>query len=177
MDMVVTEELDALLTTHPTSDREPEAASTPRVQVRVYNLGESTCVRLLEPRHIDSLVAVRGMIIRASSVIPDMRVAFFACTTPGCGHTLQVQNDRGRIDVPPVCPNCTSKGSLAIVHNRSVFNDKQLIKLQVRDDPDPTRAAPPRRCARLPTHRDRSRRPLDRRRPPSRSPTARRRTP
>ena len=130
MDMVMGEELSALLATNPTSDRDPEGGEAPRVQVRVFNLRSANSIRLLEPRHIDSLVAISGMVIRASAVIPDMRVAFFACTTPGCGHTVRVENDRGRIDVPPICPSCNAKASLAIVHNRSVFNDKQLIKLQ-----------------------------------------------
>lgn len=131
MDIVMSEELGALLITNATSDAVDAEASGTKVQVRVFNIGESTSMRVLEPRHIDTLVAVQGMIIRASAVIPDMRQGFFRCSN--CGNTLRVDNDRGRVDVPPVCPVCSTKGSLDIVHNRCAFNDKQLIKLQVRE--------------------------------------------
>jgi DNA replication licensing factor MCM4 len=130
MDMVMTEELSTLLMSQPTSEQDASAQQSLQVQVRVFNLATTTSLRLLEPRHIDTLVSVRGMVIRTSAVIPDMRIAFFRCSARNCGHTLQVENDRGRVDVPPVCPVCSAKGSLGIVHNRCTFNDKQLIKVQ-----------------------------------------------
>lgn len=37
---------------------------------------------------------------------------------------------RGRIDEPPVCASCNTRGSFGIIHNRCVFSDKQQIKLQ-----------------------------------------------
>lgn len=41
-----------------------------------------------------------------------------------------VEVDRGRIEEPAVCHNCQSKYSFQLVHNRSLFMDKQIIKLQ-----------------------------------------------
>ena len=38
--------------------------------------------------------------------------------------------DRGRIAEPAVCPHCQTLHSMALVHNRSLFTDKQMIKLQ-----------------------------------------------
>ena len=38
--------------------------------------------------------------------------------------------DRGRIAEPAVCPNCQTLHSMALVHNHSLFTDKQMIKLQ-----------------------------------------------
>ena len=31
---------------------------------------------------------------------------------------------------PAVCPNCQTLHSMALVHNHSLFTDKQMIKLQ-----------------------------------------------
>ena len=62
MDLVVHQEYtalfgeDALLNTH--------------IQVRTFNLLETKTMRDLNPQDIDQMVSVKGMITRASSVIP-----------------------------------------------------------------------------------------------------------
>ena len=41
-----------------------------------------------------------------------------------------VEIDRGRIAEPTVCVNCEALHSMTLVHNRSYFTDKQIVKLQ-----------------------------------------------
>ena len=48
-------------------------------QVRTYNLREVKPLRNLDPQHIDQMVALRGMVIRTSQIIPDLKQAFFRC--------------------------------------------------------------------------------------------------
>ena len=55
-------------------------------------------------------------------------LAFFCCYV--CKETKTVEIDRGRIAEPAVCPHCQSLHSMALIHNRSLFTDKQMIKLQ-----------------------------------------------
>jgi hypothetical protein len=45
---------------------------------------------------------------------------------------FQVENevDRGRIEEPTVCANCNNAHCFQLIHNRSMFMDKQIIKLQ-----------------------------------------------
>ena len=45
---------------------------------------------------------------------------------------MTVENIRGRISEPSRCPrnDCNTIGSMEIIHNRCIFSDKQLIKLQ-----------------------------------------------
>jgi DNA replication licensing factor MCM4 len=38
--------------------------------------------------------------------------------------------DRGRIDEPSVCPQCQTKSAMELIHNRCLFADKQVVKLQ-----------------------------------------------
>ena len=48
----------------------------------------------------DKLVTVEGLVIRATPIIPDMKMAFFRCLN--CSHTVQVEIDRpltGKIDM------------------------------------------------------------------------------
>ena len=55
-------------------------------------------------------------------------VAFFECTI--CHSTMMVEIDRGRIAEPTVCTHCNAKYTMTLVHNRSYFTDKQMVKLQ-----------------------------------------------
>lgn len=105
--------------------------STPpsRVQVRTFGLQETKSMRKLGPDDVEKLIAVRGMIVRVSQVIPNMRQANFRCTV--CDHAEEVDVDiRDRIAEPTSCASCGSKASMAIVHNRCLFADKQVIRLQ-----------------------------------------------
>ena len=112
----------------------------PRVQVRPYNLRQVSNLRCLDPASMDCLLSIRGMIVRASPIIPDLKVAHFSCTI--CGHDVQVTVDRGRIDEPTTCPQCTCRNSYALQHNRSIFGDKQMVRIQETPDEVPAGQTP-----------------------------------
>ncbi|KAJ3391820.1 hypothetical protein HDU92_008786 [Lobulomyces angularis] len=112
------------------------------VKVRPYNLGRTVNMRELDPADIDQLVTVKGLLIRASPVIPDMKTAFFRCNV--CGRTIQEESDRGRIREPTVCPNesCRSVNSVDLIHNRCTFANKQIAKIQETPDETPDGQTP-----------------------------------
>jgi DNA replication licensing factor MCM4 len=91
---------------------------------------------------MDRLVCIKGLIIRTTPVIPDMKDAFFKCNI--CNHSVNVGLDRGKIREPTECPRprCSSKNSMQIVHNRCSFEDKQVIKLQETPDEVPPGQTP-----------------------------------
>lgn len=99
-----------------------------RIQVRTFNLDKVKRMRDLDPSDIDQLVALHGMIIRSSNVIPDLKAAFFRCAI--CSFEEEVVLDRGIIAEPTKCTNCSKRMTMQLVHNRSIFADKQYIKLQ-----------------------------------------------
>lgn len=112
-----------------------------RLQVRPYNLKDTCNLRELDPVAMDSLVSLKGMIVRTSAILPDLKVAYFACVI--CGHGQSVTIDRGRIAEPSgPCPTCQTKNSHSLVHNRSVFADKQLVRLQETPDKVPAGQTP-----------------------------------
>jgi DNA replication licensing factor MCM4 len=77
---------------------------------------------------IDQLITIHGMVTRTSDIIPEMREAFFRCIV--CGFSTEVEVDRGRIAEPTLCTHCNTKFCFTLVHNRSHFSDKQLVKVQ-----------------------------------------------
>ncbi|KAF2147099.1 uncharacterized protein K452DRAFT_282086 [Aplosporella prunicola CBS 121167] len=111
-------------------------------RVRPFGLDKTVNLRELNPGDMDKLVSIRGMVLRTTSVIPDMRDAFFRCSV--CNHTVKVDIDRGKIAEPTECPRpvCKSPNSMQIVHNRSGFSDKQVIKLQETPDMVPDGQTP-----------------------------------
>ncbi|KAI0696530.1 MCM2/3/5 family-domain-containing protein [Cytidiella melzeri] len=110
-------------------------------KIRPFGL-QSVNMRELNPTDTDKLVCIKGLVIRATPVIPDMKVAFFRCLT--CNHTVQVEIDRGKIDEPARCPRdvCASVGTISLVHNRCEFADRQVIRLQETPDAVPDGQTP-----------------------------------
>ncbi|KAL7984323.1 hypothetical protein Chor_002893 [Crotalus horridus] len=91
-------------------------------------------------KDIDQLVTISGMVIRTSQLIPEMQEAFFKCQV--CGFTTRVEIDRGRIAEPSACKNCNTTHSMNLIHNRSLFSDKQMIKLQESPEDMPAGQTP-----------------------------------
>jgi DNA replication licensing factor MCM4 len=111
-------------------------------RVRPFGLDRNINLRELNPKDMDQLVSVKGLVIRSTPVIPDMKDAFFRCSV--CHHTVKVDLDRGKIAEPTRCPRevCSASNSMQIVHNRSGFADKQVIKLQETPDSVPDGQTP-----------------------------------
>lgn len=100
------------------------------LQVRTYNLLQDhvQSMRDLNPKDISTMVAVRGMVIRASNVIPDIQRAMYRCTK--CKAMKDVEIQHGRIEEPRRCRSCNSRDSFTLIHSRSSFSDKQTVRIQ-----------------------------------------------
>jgi DNA replicative helicase MCM subunit Mcm2 (Cdc46/Mcm family) len=55
--------------------------------------------------------------------------ACFKCDN--CQHEELVQNILGHIEEPKICPSCAKKWMMKMVHNRSIYLNKQIVKMQV----------------------------------------------
>lgn len=133
-----------------------------RLQVRPFHLRTEDCrqMRALDPDDVDKLIGLKGMITRVTPVIPDLKSAFYECQARSitlvsfiglvlltlhasrcmrqiCKANTLVNIDRGRIVEPERCRQCNTKHSMTLIHNRSQFADKQLIKLQETPDSVP----------------------------------------
>jgi len=98
------------------------------VQVRTFNVKRQSRMRDLDPTDIDKLVSIKGIVLRTSDIIPEMREAFFKCLI--CGKEHIVPMERAMIVEPMMCENCHTKGSFELIHNRCSFSDKQHVKIQ-----------------------------------------------
>lgn len=128
-DMELTKEYNRI-TSDLSAEESVEAGHIPKrsVQCRPFNLLKPSPMRDLDPSDIDQLIRIRGMVIRCSPIIPDIKMGFFECVS--CRQTFEAIIDRGRLEEPERCGSCGAERSLSLVHNRCEFSDKQLIKLQ-----------------------------------------------
>lgn len=142
MDQTIKDCLVDLLVNNDATEAEISFVERSIYKVRPFGLSSTFNMRDLNPGDIDKLVNVKGLVIRATPIIPDMKQAFFRCQT--CMHTVTVEIDRGRIAEPTRCPRqlCLAKNSMQLVHNRSDFADKQVIKLQETPDAIPDGQTP-----------------------------------
>ncbi|AET41633.1 MCM DNA helicase complex subunit MCM4 Ecym_8360 [Eremothecium cymbalariae DBVPG len=103
-------------------------------KIRPYNLDSRKGMRELNPNDIDKLISIKGLVLRSTPIIPDMKMAFFKCNV--CNHTTAVEIDRGIIQEPLRCPRvaCNQRNSMSLIHNRCSFADKQVVKLQETPD-------------------------------------------
>ena len=110
------------------------------IQVRPFGLSKVILMRDLDPVNIDQLISIRGMVVRCSPVIPDLKQAFFRCIH--CPHSIEVLVENRRIAEPNGCSQCNGKECMQLVHNRCQFSDKQLIRLQESVDEIPEGETP-----------------------------------
>lgn len=115
---------------HPEEGAAILARSRVGLHVRTFSLcpEEVQSMRSLNPSDISNMVAVRGMVIRSSSIIPDIQRAMYLCNK--CRRMQEEPLQDGRIAEPRSCPSCRAKDSFTLLHSRSQFADKQMVRLQ-----------------------------------------------
>jgi DNA replication licensing factor MCM4 len=102
-------------------------SSNINVKIRPFNTGKLLSIRNVDPRDIDRIVRVSGMVVRSSCIIPELTRAYFRCCR--CSRETFVESIKGVIDEPSRC-ECGGRSTHQLVHNRCDFEDKQLVKIQ-----------------------------------------------
>ncbi|CAA9990778.1 DNA replication licensing factor MCM4, putative [Plasmodium knowlesi strain H] len=107
-------------------------------RVRFFNKKHKDTPRKLGPNHIETLVCIKGVIIRCSNIIPEMTMAAFKCTSKKrigvnnyekCNEEVYEHVIQGEVQEPLTCTNCNNKNTFELWHNNCCFSSKQLIKL------------------------------------------------
>lgn len=119
-----------------------ESINNEPIQVRCFNAEPCINMRDLNPSDMDKLITIKGLVVRTSNIIPDMRIAAFECTV--CSQLQAVENIKGCILEPNQCnrSDCGARNSMQLIHNKCMFSDKQLIRLQETPDMIPDGQTP-----------------------------------
>jgi replicative DNA helicase Mcm len=106
-----------------------------QAHVRIIRVPNRIPVRELRSKHLSRLIAIEGMIRKATEVRPRITKAAFQCLR--CGHLTIVEQNSFKFEEPFAgCENetCGKKGPFKVVIEDSTFIDAQ--KLQIQESPE-----------------------------------------
>ncbi|WP_135534960.1 MULTISPECIES: minichromosome maintenance protein MCM [Halostella] len=106
----------------------PVDVSLGQAHVRIRNLPETTEIRQIRSRHVNKLVAVRGIVRKATNVRPKIEEAAFECQR--CGTLTRVPQSSGDFQEPHECQGCERQGPFQINFDQSEFVDAQKVRIQ-----------------------------------------------
>jgi len=113
---------------------DPEyAAEITDFKARVFNLPYKIPIREIRAAHLRRLIAVDGIMVRASAIRPMLRVAVFRCSN--CGAKYRIPQEEARITPPDRCARCMSKRSrFELIAEESDYIDFQLVGIQEKPE-------------------------------------------
>ena len=105
----------------------PVDVSLGQAHVRIRNLPETTAINSLRARHVNTLVAVEGVVLEASDVHPKIQEAAFECQR--CGTLIYIPQTESALQKPHKCQACERDGPFRINFDQSEFIDAQDLVL------------------------------------------------
>ncbi|WP_458207496.1 minichromosome maintenance protein MCM [Haladaptatus sp. NG-SE-30] len=110
----------------------PVDVSLGQAHVRMRGLPETTEIRAIRARHVNTLVSVQGIVRKATGVRPKIQEAAFECQR--CGTLTYIPQAGGDFQEPHECQGCERQGPFRINFDQSEFIDSQ--KLRVQESPE-----------------------------------------
>ena len=104
-----------------------------RFYARFHTIPRVISLRELRAEHLNQLILVEGILVKASKVRPLLAKAYYQCNE--CGEGFFVENVNGRVSAPKAClaPICQSS-KLTLVEEQSIFIDWQGVTIQERPE-------------------------------------------
>jgi len=106
----------------------PVDVSLGQAHVRLRNLPEVTDIRAIRAEDVNTLVAVRGIVRKATDVRPKCVEAAFRCVR--CETLTRVPQDGATFQEPHECRSCERQGPFRLDEDQSEFVDAQRIRVQ-----------------------------------------------
>ena len=106
----------------------PVDVSLGQAHVRVRNLPDSEDIRAIRHEHHGNLIAVRGIVRKATDVRPKVTEAAFECQR--CGTLTRIPQTAGDFQEPHECQGCERQGPFRLNTDQSQFIDAQKIRVQ-----------------------------------------------
>ncbi|GGO03160.1 minichromosome maintenance protein MCM [Haloarcula pellucida] len=106
----------------------PVDVSLGQAHVRVRNLPESEDIREIRHEHHGNLIAVQGIVRKATDVRPKVLTAAFECQR--CGTLTRIPQAAGDFQEPHECQGCERQGPFRLNTDQSEFIDAQKIRVQ-----------------------------------------------
>ena len=96
--------------------------------VRIADFSETTDIRQIRSEDVNNLIAVEGIVRKATDVRPKVEEAAFECQR--CGTLTTVDQSGGEFSEPYECRGCERKGPFELLFDQSDFVDAQSLRIQ-----------------------------------------------
>ena len=106
----------------------PVDVSLSEAHVRVTGLPDTTEIREIRADHRGRLIAVQGIVRKATDVRPKITNAAFECQR--CGTLTRIPQSGGDFQEPHECQGCERQGPFRVNFDQSTFIDAQKIRVQ-----------------------------------------------
>jgi replicative DNA helicase Mcm len=110
----------------------PADVSLGQAHVRLRGLPSEQTVDIRDLRvqddHIGSMIAVQGIVRKATDVRPKVTEAAFECQR--CGTMSYIPQSEGSFQEPHECQGCERQGPFSVNHDQSEFVDSQKLRIQ-----------------------------------------------
>jgi replicative DNA helicase Mcm len=112
----------------------PADVSLGQAHVRLRNLPETVEIRSIRvhDNHVGRMIAVSGIVRKATDVRPKITEAAFECQR--CGTMTYIPQSDGGFQEPHECQGCERQGPFRVNYDQSEFVDSQ--KLRVQESPE-----------------------------------------
>ncbi|MFB6256107.1 MAG: ATP-dependent DNA helicase, partial [Haloplanus sp.] len=112
----------------------PADVSLGQAHVRLRNLPDTVDIRSIRvhDNHVGRLIAISGIVRKATDVRPKITEAAFECQR--CGTMTYIPQSDGGFQEPHECQGCERQGPFRVNYDQSEFVDSQ--KLRVQESPE-----------------------------------------
>ena len=104
-----------------------EIAGKP-IHPRVHNPPNLIPIRSIRAEHLGKLIAIEGLVKKATEVRPKITQGAFQCAL--CGAVVMVPQNDVAFKEPAFCPECQRRGPFRLLRNDSRYIDVQKIEVQ-----------------------------------------------
>ncbi len=111
------------------------AGQVKEFRVRIYNLPEVILIRDIRASNLRKLIAIDGLVVRASSVKPIIKTAIFRCRA--CGVEQSIPQDGQRLILPESCNSIKCRGRrqrFDLIEEKSEYYDYQVVGVQEKPE-------------------------------------------
>ncbi|MDI9619710.1 MAG: minichromosome maintenance protein MCM [Candidatus Nezhaarchaeota archaeon] len=110
------------------------AEKVKRFHVRLRGAGDVVPVRRVRAEHINRMITVEGVLVRASTIKQKLVEGTFICRNKDCGEIIKIPQTSRTFMAPAFCSRCGKKGVLEFSPEDSTYMDVQTLVVQERPE-------------------------------------------